>query len=341
MWSERRVTGEHSSRAQPGTQRPTGEPCTRESPGTTPIPVRAHAPMGSSSWRPLQKIFGVLGLGTKIRAARDDRKRMSGKRDGRSLTDLALFCDEMQGHIRRLTKSLKAEATDREAARNKAHSSTIQRSMRSLSSALQELVSVMPRVPSMHPADEGLDSRVLAMGLITQWLDRDCAIAEKARRGIHGHSDTIELGSVVEIIAVQRKSGLLRVRGQTETILLEFDEGDVVHAVSDNAPICDRLGEILVEQGALERDVLKGLLSKYADSRQKLGTHHEIQKLVGEARLARCARGASPAALQPPLRDAGRVLRVHRGRGQAALAEGAPRGDVAPARERARARYDA
>lgn len=212
---------------------------------------------------------------------------MTKKRDGKCLTDLALFCDQMQSHVRRLAQGLRSEVDERDGVKAKAGSgSGFQRSMRSLSTALQELVSVLPRVPSLAgAAGAGIDSRLLALGLITQWLDRDGEIAEKSRRGIHGHTDTMELGSVIELIAHQRKNGLLRVRGKLETVSLEFKEGDVVHAISDNAPISDRLGEILVAQGSLERDVLKKLLNKYADSRRKLGTHFEIQQLVGEEGL--------------------------------------------------------
>ncbi|MCA8968974.1 MAG: DUF4388 domain-containing protein [Planctomycetes bacterium] len=214
---------------------------------------------------------------------------MARKRDGRSLTDLMLFCDDMQQHVRGLTKNLRAESTRHieEGPGAPKASSDVIRSLRSLAASLQELMVVLPTVPVIEGQPKELDPRVLALGLISQWLDRDGEIAQKARRGIHGHSESIELASVVELIALQRKTGLLRVKGQSETFLLEFEDGDVVHAVSDNAPERDRLGEILVDQGALDRDVLRDLLMKYRGSRRRLGTHFEIQQLVGEAGLRR------------------------------------------------------
>lgn len=200
-----------------------------------------------------------------------------------------LFCDDMQQHVRGLTKNLRAESSrhvDEGPGAPKASSDVI-RSLRSLAASLQELMVVLPTVPVIDGQPKELDPRVLALGLISQWLDRDGEIAQKARRGIHGHSESIELASVVELIALQRKTGLLRVKGQAETFLLEFEDGDVVHAVSDNAPERDRLGEILVDQGALDRDILRDLLMKYRGSRRRLGTHFEIQQLVGEAGLRR------------------------------------------------------
>lgn len=214
---------------------------------------------------------------------------MASKRDGRSLTDLAMFCDDMQQHVRGLTKSLRAEIAQRGDGTpgSIAPTSQIIRSLRTVASSLQELFVTLPSVPRIEGQPAEADARFLALGLVSLWLDRDAELAQKARRGIHGHSESIDLASVVELIAVQRKTGLLRVRALTETILLEFEDGDVVHAMSDNAPDRDRLGEILVDQGSLDRDVLRDLLMKYRGSRRKLGSHFEIQKLVGEEGLKR------------------------------------------------------
>lgn len=200
-----------------------------------------------------------------------------------------MFCEDMQQHVRSLTQQLRAELSQRSDPGPGAFvaSSDIVRSLRSMAASLQELFSLLPTVPTLEGQPKEFDARLLTLGLISHWLDRDGEIAEKARRGIHGHSASIELAGVVELISLQRKTGLLRVKARSETFLLEFEDGDVVHAVSDNAPIRDRLGEILVDQGALDRDVLRDLLMKYRGSRKRLGTHFEIQQLVGEAGLRR------------------------------------------------------
>ncbi|HMQ22034.1 MAG TPA: DUF4388 domain-containing protein, partial [Planctomycetota bacterium] len=214
---------------------------------------------------------------------------MARKRDGRSLTDLTMFCEDMQQHVRSLTQQLRAELSQRSdpGPGNFIASSEVVRSLRSMAASLQELFTLLPTVPTIEGQPKEFDARLLTLGLISHWLDRDGEIAEKARRGIHGHSASIELAGVVELISVQRKTGLLRAKAPGETFLLEFEDGDVVHAVSDNAPIRDRLGEILVDQGSLDRDVLRDLLMKYRGSRRRLGSHFEIQQLVGEAGLRR------------------------------------------------------
>ena len=207
------------------------------------------------------------------------------RRDGSVLRDLSNFCMEMQEHVRDLTKRLKlADLNNADLAGSRGPSSTLTRTLRSTTHALSELLDAMPMAAS---EDDGLESRLLCLGLISQWLDHDADLLRRSRKGIHGHSSTLQLTNVVEMIANQRKTGLLKIRAPRETFFMEFEDGDVVHAFSDNSPVQDRLGEILVAQGALSSSQLEDILRRHAGSRRKFGNLVEVQRIVGEDGLRR------------------------------------------------------
>ena len=207
------------------------------------------------------------------------------RRDGSVLRDLSNFCMEMQEHVRDLTKRLKlADLNNADLAGARGPSSTLTRTLRSTTHALSELLDAMPMAAS---EDDSLESRLLCLGLLAQWLDHDADILRRSRKGMHGHSSTLPLTNVVEMVANQRKTGILKIRAPRETFFLEFDNGDVVHAFSDNSPVQDRLGEILVAQGALSKHQLEDILRRHAGSRRKFGNLVEVQRLVGEDGLKR------------------------------------------------------
>ena len=51
------------------------------------------------------------------------------------------------------------------------------------------------------------------------------------------------------LLQIQSKTGVLSVNVGLEVISVVFDEGDIIHAWSDNSPPGTRLGNILVAQG--------------------------------------------------------------------------------------------
>jgi len=93
----------------------------------------------------------------------------------------------------------------------------------------------------------------------------------KAPADFQGSSDTIGIPALLTFIESLGKSGMLRVETMAETFSLILDNGTVVHAASDNSPAGMRLGDILVDQGAISRRDLHHVLKSCARLNQPIG----------------------------------------------------------------------
>lgn len=103
--------------------------------------------------------------------------------------------------------------------------------------------------------------------------------------GFHGDSWAIPIPDLLNFLQIQGKSGILRVSLETEVIYIEFNDGDLVHAYSDNPPIAMRLGEILVAQGAIDSKRLESFLFCYSKSQGMIGEALKRGELVDEKQL--------------------------------------------------------
>jgi Domain of unknown function (DUF4388) len=79
------------------------------------------------------------------------------------------------------------------------------------------------------------------------------------------------LPDIFQLIGMQRKTGLLTLESDRETVTVVFEQGMVVHADSTVRRLDDLLGNVLVRQGKMRKDVLEEALAKQKVSMQRLG----------------------------------------------------------------------
>jgi hypothetical protein len=79
------------------------------------------------------------------------------------------------------------------------------------------------------------------------------------------------LPDIFQLIGMQRKTGLLTLESDRETVTVVFEQGMVVHADSTVRRLDDLLGSVLVRQGKIRKDVLEEALTKQKISMQRLG----------------------------------------------------------------------
>lgn len=79
------------------------------------------------------------------------------------------------------------------------------------------------------------------------------------------------LPDIFQLIGMQRKTGLLTLESDRETVSVVFEQGMVVHADSTVRRLDDLLGNVLVRQGKIRKEVLEEALSKQKVSMQRLG----------------------------------------------------------------------
>jgi hypothetical protein len=79
------------------------------------------------------------------------------------------------------------------------------------------------------------------------------------------------LPDIFQLIGLQRKTGLLTLKSEKETVVVTFENGMVVMADSSSKRLEDRLGNVLVKQGKLPKERLDEALQMQRATLQRLG----------------------------------------------------------------------
>lgn len=88
---------------------------------------------------------------------------------------------------------------------------------------------------------------------------------------LDGNLRVFSLTEIIQMLGMQRKTGLLTVEGPKDTITLGFDAGRVVSVESSSNPIENRLGTLLVKAGRLSPEDLSLALERQRKGSERLG----------------------------------------------------------------------
>ncbi len=88
---------------------------------------------------------------------------------------------------------------------------------------------------------------------------------------LKGTLSDFALPDIFQLIGMQRKTGLLTLENDRETVIVVFEVGKVVHADSTVRRLDDLLGNVLVRQGKLKKEDLEAALARQKVSMQRLG----------------------------------------------------------------------
>lgn len=96
---------------------------------------------------------------------------------------------------------------------------------------------------------------------------------------LEGTLRDFSLADIFQLIGLQRKTGVLTLRGKDDTVTVTFLDGKVVGADSLNRRLENRLGTVLMKTGFLNQDQLNRALEIQKETLQRLGfilTHYGI-----------------------------------------------------------------
>lgn len=96
---------------------------------------------------------------------------------------------------------------------------------------------------------------------------------------LEGTLRDFSLADIFQLIGLQRKTGVLTLRGKDDTVTVTFLDGKVVGADSLNRRLENRLGTVLIRTGLLTQDQLNRALEIQKETLQRLGfilTHYGI-----------------------------------------------------------------
>jgi hypothetical protein len=89
--------------------------------------------------------------------------------------------------------------------------------------------------------------------------------------GLEGTLRVFSLTDIFQVLGLQRKSGVLTVEGEEDTITVAFLGGQVVSAESAARGLDNRIGNLLVRGGRITQEQLDRLLEKQKETQQRLG----------------------------------------------------------------------
>ncbi|HEX8153936.1 MAG TPA: DUF4388 domain-containing protein, partial [Thermoanaerobaculia bacterium] len=96
---------------------------------------------------------------------------------------------------------------------------------------------------------------------------------------LEGTLKDFSLADIFQLIGLQRKTGVLTLRGKDDTVTVTFLDGKVVGADSLNRRLENRLGTVLMKRGVMTQDQLNRALEIQRETLQRLGfilTHYGI-----------------------------------------------------------------
>ncbi len=89
--------------------------------------------------------------------------------------------------------------------------------------------------------------------------------------GLEGTLKVFSLTEIFQMLGLQRKTGVLTVEGDDDTITISFLGGSVVAAESAARRLDNRLGNLLLRAGYVTQEQLDHVLAIQKDSRQRMG----------------------------------------------------------------------
>lgn len=116
-----------------------------------------------------------------------------------------------------------------------------------------------------------LDQAVRALGAQDVASIAGTAVNPAQIPGLTGTTEAIPLSSLVSFLADVQVTGVLRVYGEHETYVVQFEGGFLTFAHGDNPPEGMLLGEVLVDQGAIHRADLARVLEQGWEPGETLG----------------------------------------------------------------------
>lgn len=151
-----------------------------------------------------------------------------------------------------------------------------------LATLLHEMVEQLEQEPNSD-ATTSMDMAIEGLRGIERRLRGSIAADTQGQCVLRGISPAIPIQSVLTFLSANHRTGTLRVSTDDENITLQIAVGDVVHGYSDHPPCGERLGDILVERGAIESHRLERFLDDRPASSVNIGEALEQAGLVDAA----------------------------------------------------------
>jgi hypothetical protein len=108
--------------------------------------------------------------------------------------------------------------------------------------------------------------------------------------GLEGTLRVFSLTDIFQMLGLQRKTGVLTVEGEDDTVTISFLGGQVVAAESETRRLENRLGNLLLRAGYVTQEQLDHVLVMQKESQQRMGFLLVRERLVDPQELREALR---------------------------------------------------
>lgn len=173
------------------------------------------------------------------------------------------YCDDFVSFAASLAQTLEQVKMRRlPYAANCASLARVERGMRDLAEAIGSLLAAAPSAsPAPPAASAATPPPPAAPARRTCRSAPPTADATPAGKVVmQGSTDDLPIASVFQFLGQTRKSGVLRVRAGGETVSFTLNAGKIEATATDQPPAAERLGDLLLELGMLQRHQIEALI---------------------------------------------------------------------------------
>ena len=108
--------------------------------------------------------------------------------------------------------------------------------------------------------------------------------------GLEGTLQAFSVADILQMLALQKKTGILTIEGREDTVTVSFLGGQIVSANSTARGLEELAGNLLVRAGKLSQEDLVRVLQLQKETQQRLGTLLARERLVRSGDLAEVFR---------------------------------------------------
>lgn len=102
---------------------------------------------------------------------------------------------------------------------------------------------------------------------------------------LEGTLRDFSLSDIFQLIALQRKTGILMLKGKDDAVTISFLDGKVVNADSEKRTLENQLGNVLLKRGAVSESRLREALQLQRETLQRLGYILIKEKIITKEEL--------------------------------------------------------
>ncbi len=172
---------------------------------------------------------------------------------------LSLACNRLASHATAISDKQREVDAERVYEVNQ----LVTRALEILERDEEQPPSVAPSKPASKGGISSFLSKMLGAGESSSeplQMNRradDKPPSDKHTLALRVYGQFLPAPDLIGFLSTYHRTGILEVEAPGELFLVEFQDGDIVHAQSNHMPPGQRLGDILIAKGHIERDALE------------------------------------------------------------------------------------